>query len=82
MFADKIFGGPVAGLGACNYSHMQLRRTDEHLVMHDGALYLTDDLKVMNPMTGATVGPLRVHPQHTVDIQYIQKHRSYWSQDT
>lgn len=55
---------------------------NDHLRFDNGALYLTDDLKVVDAMIGAVVGPLRVDRRHTIGIRYVRQHRSYWSQDT
>ncbi|MER6946721.1 YDG/SRA domain-containing protein [Nonomuraea sp. NPDC000554] len=55
---------------------------NDHLRFDNGALYLTDDLKVVDAMVGTIVGPLRVHGQHAIGIEYVRNHRSYWLQDS
>ncbi|MEW1836747.1 YDG/SRA domain-containing protein [Nonomuraea angiospora] len=54
---------------------------NDHLRFDNGALYLTDDLKIVNAMTGAIIGPLYVHERHAIGIEYVRQHRSYWSQE-
>ncbi|OUC96338.1 YDG/SRA domain-containing protein [Streptosporangium minutum] len=51
---------------------------NDHTRFDNGALYLTDDLKVVNALTGADIGSLRTHPNHKIEIEYVRYHRACW----
>ncbi len=52
---------------------------NDHLRFDYGAIYLTDDLKVIDAKTGQAIGALRTHPRHSIDLRYVRQHRSYWT---
>lgn len=52
---------------------------NDHLRFDNGALYLTDDLKIVDALTGTIVGPLRTHEHHNIGIPYVRQHRGYYS---
>lgn len=54
---------------------------NDHLRFDNGAFYLTDDLKIVNSMTGALLGELRTHKEHRIGVQYIRQHRGCWSKE-
>ncbi|MGV9313421.1 YDG/SRA domain-containing protein [Streptomyces sp. NPDC003691] len=47
-----------------------------HVKLDAGAIVIRDDLTVFE--NGVPVGPLRTHPQHTLDVGCIQSHRERW----
>ncbi|MEW9553682.1 YDG/SRA domain-containing protein [Nonomuraea sp. NPDC050783] len=51
---------------------------NDHLRFDHGALYLTDDLKVVDTKTQQVIGKLNTHPKHVIDLRYVRQHRSYW----
>ena len=53
---------------------------NDHVRFDNGALYLTDDLKVINALNGQVQGQLRVHAKHNIDLTYVQHHRARWGQ--
>lgn len=52
---------------------------NDHIRFDNGALYLTDDLKIVDALTGTIVGPLRIDKRHTIGIEFVRQHRSYWA---
>ncbi|GAA1638080.1 YDG/SRA domain-containing protein [Nonomuraea maheshkhaliensis] len=52
---------------------------NDHLRFDYGAIYLNDDLKVIDAKTGQAIGALRTHPKHSIDLRYVRQHRSYWT---
>nr|6GHS_A Chain A, TagI restriction endonuclease [Thermocrispum agreste] len=57
-------------------SNMLCLCPNDHVRFDNGALYITDDLKVVNALNGEVIGPLRVHPRHVIDLDHIRYHRS------
>jgi putative restriction endonuclease len=55
---------------------------NDHRRFDNGALYLTDDLKVINALTSAIEGPLRTRPAHKIGIEYVQYHRACWVKES
>ncbi|MFI8930061.1 HNH endonuclease [Streptomyces sp. NPDC053474] len=51
-----------------------------HIQFDRGARYLTDDLHVVDALTGHSLGPLRIHPDHRIRLTYVQQHRARWKQ--
>ncbi|WP_084722943.1 YDG/SRA domain-containing protein [Streptomonospora alba] len=51
---------------------------NDHLRFDNGALYLTDDLAIVDAFTGSIMGELRRHPSHRIDIRYVREHRKCW----
>lgn len=51
---------------------------NDHTRFDNGALYLTDDLKVVDPLQGTIQGSLYVHPRHRIDIDCVRYHRAFW----
>ncbi len=49
-----------------------------HVLFDNGALYLTDELRVTNAIDGRDIGPLEVHPRHRIGQPYICQHRKRW----
>ncbi|MBA9003457.1 YDG/SRA domain-containing protein [Thermomonospora cellulosilytica] len=57
-------------------SNMLCLCPNDHVRFDNGALYITDDLKVVNALTGEVIGPLRTHPRHKIDLDHVRYHRS------
>ncbi|MEV0667462.1 YDG/SRA domain-containing protein [Actinomadura luteofluorescens] len=55
---------------------------NDHRRFDNGALYLTDDLKVVNALTGTIEKPLRTKPAHKIGIEYVQYHRACWVKES
>ncbi|HEY9468925.1 MAG TPA: YDG/SRA domain-containing protein [Propionibacteriaceae bacterium] len=55
---------------------------NDHLRFDNGALYLTDELQIVNTITNATMGELHIRSPHTINLQYVRQHRSYWCNNT
>jgi len=51
---------------------------NDHVRFDNGALYLTDDLKVINALKGTELGPLRMHARHSIGLSHVRKHRARW----
>ncbi|MGI5251453.1 YDG/SRA domain-containing protein [Actinacidiphila glaucinigra] len=49
-----------------------------HVMFDGGAIVLTDDLTIMR--NGTESGTLRTHPQHTINLACVAKHRNRWRQ--
>ncbi|MDR8414117.1 HNH endonuclease [Nonomuraea sp. 3-1Str] len=54
---------------------------NDHLRFDYGAIYLTDDLKVVEAATGTVMCHLYVDRRHAIGLDYVRQHRSYWSQE-
>ncbi|OPG11718.1 hypothetical protein B1L11_18475 [Microbispora sp. GKU 823] len=54
---------------------------NDHVRFDNGAIYLTDDLHVMDALTGQAVGQLRVHKNHKIDLRHVAYHRACWTKD-
>lgn len=46
-----------------------------HILFDNGARHLTDELEIIDSLTGRPLGPLTVHPWHRIDRQYVRSHR-------
>ncbi|NAS23927.1 hypothetical protein GT755_19810 [Herbidospora sp. NEAU-GS84] len=55
---------------------------NDHVRFDNGAIYLTDDLKVIDALTGVTIAALRVHPLHQINVTYVAYHRAQWTVGT
>ncbi|MFF4196646.1 YDG/SRA domain-containing protein [Nonomuraea sp. NPDC001831] len=55
---------------------------NDHVRFDNGALYLSHDLKVIDALTGAVVGPLRLHKHHRIDLGHVGYHRACWTTGT
>ncbi|MET9974448.1 HNH endonuclease [Streptomyces microflavus] len=53
-----------------------------HIRFDRGARVLTDDLRVIDAVTGEDLGALTVHPQHRIRLSYVQQHRARWDSNT
>ncbi|MFE2091597.1 HNH endonuclease [Streptomyces sp. NPDC059460] len=51
-----------------------------HILFDSGALYLTDDLYVIDVFTRRPRRQLTVHPQHDIDTAHVRHHREYWTE--
>jgi predicted restriction endonuclease len=51
---------------------------NDHILFDNGALYLTDDLTVIDALEGTTLGRLRVDPRHHINVDHVRYHRSLW----
>ncbi|MCT9092959.1 HNH endonuclease [Streptomyces sp. ASQP_92] len=51
-----------------------------HIQFDRGARYLTDDLHVVDALTGHSLGPLKIHPDHLIKLTYVQQHRARWKE--
>ncbi|MGK4909390.1 HNH endonuclease [Streptomyces albus] len=52
-----------------------------HVLFDYGARYLTDDLHVVDAISGRVLGALTVCPEHHVGVSYVRQHRSRWVSD-
>jgi hypothetical protein len=52
-----------------------------HTLFDNGALYLTDDLHVVDAFTHNQLRKLTVVPQHNIDTACVRQHREYWTTD-
>jgi len=50
---------------------------NDHVRFDNGALYLSDQLQVINTLTGEVMGPLRVHKNHKIDLNHVAYHRTH-----
>lgn len=53
-----------------------------HIRFDRGARFLTDDLRVINAVTGEDIGGLIIYPQHRIGRSYVQQHRARWESTT
>ncbi|WP_344161353.1 YDG/SRA domain-containing protein [Nocardiopsis rhodophaea] len=51
---------------------------NDHRRFDNGALYILNDLRIVDALSGAVEGNLRIHSAHKVKVEYIQYHRSCW----
>ncbi|NYF43005.1 YDG/SRA domain-containing protein [Streptosporangium sandarakinum] len=51
---------------------------NDHKRFDNGALYLTDDLRIVNAIKGTIEGQIRRHREHRIEIAYVRYHRSCW----
>lgn len=51
---------------------------NDHTRFDNGALYLTDDLKIVDALDGTTGKQLRTHLAHKIGIEYVRYHRACW----
>ncbi|MFG1854058.1 YDG/SRA domain-containing protein [Actinomadura geliboluensis] len=52
---------------------------NDHRRFDNGAVYLTDDLEVVDALTGAVGKRIRTHPAHKIDVEYVRYHRACWT---
>ncbi|MGW1052368.1 HNH endonuclease [Streptomyces sp. NPDC002521] len=50
-----------------------------HVRFDMGARFLTDELRIIDSVTGMDLGPLTVHAQHRIRLEYVRQHRSRWA---
>ncbi|WP_308222457.1 HNH endonuclease [Kitasatospora sp. A2-31] len=50
-----------------------------HTQFDQGGLYLTDDLHIVETVTGTVRGRLATDPRHDVDLECIRWHRTRWA---
>ncbi|MYX31458.1 hypothetical protein GTY75_33450 [Streptomyces sp. SID8381] len=50
-----------------------------HVRFDMGARFLTDELRIIDSVTGKDLGPLTVHAQHRIRLEYVRQHRSRWA---
>lgn len=48
----------------------------DHVRLDHGAIVLTDELEIVETATRETVGRLRIHPAHTVNLGHVAYHRA------
>ncbi len=51
---------------------------NDHVLFDQGAIFVQDDLTVINRLTGAAMGTLRTVPGHHIDRQYLTYHRNLY----
>ncbi|WP_432930397.1 YDG/SRA domain-containing protein [Microbispora sp. CA-135349] len=54
---------------------------NDHVRFDNGALYLTDDLRVIDALTGQAASQLHVHKDHNIDLRHVAYHRDHWSKN-
>lgn len=54
---------------------------NDHRRFDNGAVYLTDDLEVVEALTGAVGKRIRTHPAHKIGVEYVRYHRACWVKD-
>jgi len=52
---------------------------NDHVLFDNGALYLTDDLQVVDAITGGTMDVLRQHRSHKISRDHVRYHRGLWA---
>jgi putative restriction endonuclease len=52
---------------------------NDHRRFDNGAVYLTDDLEVVDALTGAVGKRIRTHLAHKIDVEYVRYHRACWT---
>ncbi|MEU9872207.1 YDG/SRA domain-containing protein [Actinomadura sp. NPDC048021] len=55
---------------------------NDHKRFDNGALYLTDDLEIVDALTSAVGKQLHTHPSHNIGIEYVRYHRACWVKET
>ncbi|MET8047358.1 YDG/SRA domain-containing protein [Streptosporangium sp. NPDC005286] len=55
---------------------------NDHVRFDVGAIYLSEDLQVINGLNGEVSGPLRVHDDHRIGLGYVAQHRDRWTKGT
>ncbi|MFG2078701.1 YDG/SRA domain-containing protein [Nonomuraea maritima] len=55
---------------------------NDHVRFDNGAIYLSDDLQVIEASTSSPIGTLRTHPDHHIDVAYVAYHRAQWTNGT
>jgi putative restriction endonuclease len=48
---------------------------NDHVRFDNGAIYLLDDLTIVDALAGKKLGRLRVHPKHHIEIAHVRYHR-------
>jgi putative restriction endonuclease len=48
---------------------------NDHVRFDNGAIYLQDDLTIVDALTGAQRGRLRLHRKHRIDLTHVRYHR-------
>ncbi|RSN66266.1 hypothetical protein DMH08_16730 [Actinomadura sp. WAC 06369] len=51
---------------------------NDHLRFDNGAIYLTDDLRIVDALTTNIGEQIHVHPAHRIAIEHVRYHRSCW----
>ena len=52
---------------------------NDHVRFDNGAIYLSEKLRVINALTGTDEGRLRQHPDHNIGLTYVAQHRARWT---
>lgn len=52
---------------------------NDHLRFDNGAIYLTDDLEIVNALTGVIGERIRTVRAHRISIEYVRYHRNCWT---
>jgi predicted restriction endonuclease len=52
---------------------------DDHVRFDYGAIVLTDNLEILDRLTGTSLGQLRTTTGHTVDPAYVRYHREQFT---
>ncbi len=55
---------------------------NDHVRFDNGAIYLSNDLKVIDARTDQITGALTVNRSHRIDPQYVANHRARWTTGT
>jgi putative restriction endonuclease len=48
---------------------------NDHVRFDNGAVYLLDDLTIVDALEGKKLGRLRLHPKHRIDLTHVRYHR-------
>jgi putative restriction endonuclease len=51
---------------------------NDHIRFDRGALYIDESLNVVDARSGETIGPLRQHRSHPIDLDSLDYHRRTW----
>jgi putative restriction endonuclease len=55
---------------------------NDHVKFDNGAIYLSDELDIIDAQTKRVIRPLDIHPDHRIDVNYVAHHRTQWTTGT
>ncbi|WP_433426042.1 YDG/SRA domain-containing protein [Microtetraspora malaysiensis] len=80
-------GAHIQALGSPHYGPDVVENVlclcpNDHVLFDNGAIYLSDELKVIDAPTGEAKSALFIHPSHRIDPRYVAYHRARWTTGT
>ncbi len=49
-----------------------------HVLFDNGARLVSDELRVVDALSGQVIGDLYVHARHNLEVRYLRQHRARW----